>query len=609
MEFFGTLFGILGSLVQLLVIGGIIAAVVVLLRRRSAAQDEPGIGTIRRLYYYGLSFVALMFSASGVVMLVDYVADSFSGRELLSRGETQLAMALAITLVGTPIWLFHWWLAHKAVRRFPSETRALSRKVYLSLVLAVSAGLGAFGLVSLLRWSLGADSFDGLHLAFPLAWGGVWVFHWYVEGLEVPRTEAANSIRRLYVYGTSLAGLVMLLIGLGIILRHLVWQAYDAIFAPQVLLPGEGNLWNDHTQTALALFLVGGVFWWWHWHRVSRGDQDSVLCQVYLHLFGILGGALTVVTTLSILLFRILQWALGEGEAAGAEEQFRFLPAALAALISGAALWGYHWAVVRQESATGVVGSPAARQVYRYLLTALGLGTLAAGLVVLFGVVIGVIAPESGEALLRADWWWNPLASAVTMLLVGAPLWGFYWAGLQREAGAGLMKRTGLPRRGFIYLVLGIAVLAVLGNLSVLLFMFFRDVLEGQLSAQLVQDAKWSIGALLTAGAVSVYYWLVLGEDRRAMPAMEEPFTGALPVRKAVIALATEAAQPLLRRMEAQFEVPVRLWQRLDPDTEVPSLTDEELRATQERIAEAPGDRVLLTIDASGVRVVPYREV
>jgi len=53
----------------------------------------------------------------------------------------------------------------------------------------------------------------------------------------------------------------------------------------------------------------------------------------------------------------------------------------------------------------------------------------------------------------------------------------------------------------------------------------------------------------------------------------------------------------------------VRLWQTLDPDAEVPTVTDEELRAIHERIAEAPGDRVLLTIDASGVRVVPYREV
>ena len=595
-------------ILPLLVIVVIIAVVVVLARRHSGVEDEPGVGTLRRLYYYGLSFVALMFSASGAVMLVDYVADSFGGPELLARGVTQLAMALALILVSMPIWLFHWWLAHRAVRRFPSETRALSRKIYLSLVLAVSAALGAFGLVSLLRWLLGGDSFNGLHLAFPLVWGAVWGFHWYVESQEVPRTGTADSIRRLYVYGASLFGLGMLLVGLGIILRHLAGQVYDALFATQVLLPGQGTLWNGATQNALALFLVGGVFWWWHWHRVSRGDVDSVLRQVYLHLFAILGGAATVVVTLSILLFRILQLVWGEADAAGVAEQFRFLPAALAALISGGALWGYHWAVVRQESATGAVESQAARQVYRYLLAALGLGTLSAGLVILFGVVLGVIVPQSGQDLLRVDWWRNPLASAVTMLLVGVPLWGFYWSGVQRDAESGLVERSSLSRRIFIYLVLGVAVIAALGNLSALLFMFLRDLLEGQLSTQLVQDAKWSIGALLTAGAVSVYYWLVLREDRRAMPAPEAPTAGALPVRKAVIALATEAARPLVRRLEAQLGIPVRLWQRLDPDAEVPTLTDEELRVTQERIAEAPGDRVLLTIDASGVRVVPYRE-
>jgi hypothetical protein len=542
-------------------------------------------------------------------MLVDYVADSFGGAEILSRGTTQLAMALALILVGTPIWLFHWWLAYRAIRRFPSETRALSRKVYLSLVLAVSAALGIFGLVSLLRWLFGGDSFNGLHLAFPLVWGAVWGFHWYVDGQEVPRTEAGNSVRRVYVYGTSLYGLVMLLVGLGILLRHLTWQAYNAIVATQILLPGQGSLWNGTTQNALALFLAGGLFWWWHWHRVSRGDLDSVLRQVYLHLFAILGGAVAVVVTLSIVLFRILQWALGEADVAGAAEQFRFLPSAVAALISGGALWGYHWAVIRQESATGGVEPLAARQVYRYLLAALGLGTLAAGLVILFGVVIGVIMPQTDQELLRSVWWRNPLASAVTLLLVGLPLWGFYWSGVQREAGADMAERTALSRRVFIYLVLGAAVLAALGNLGVLLFMFLRDLLEGQLSVQLVQDVKWSIGALITAGAVSVYYWLVLREDHGMIPALEETSTGALPVRKAVVALATEASRPLVRRIEAQIGVPVRVWLRLDHVAEVPSLTDDDLRAIQERVAEAPGDRVLLTIDASGVRVAPYREV
>ena len=184
------------SLVPLLVIGGIIWAVVALVRRRSGGEGEPGIGTLRRLYYYGLSFVGLMFSASGAVMLVDYVADSFDGGQILSRGQGQLAFALAITIVGTPIWLFHWWLAHKAVRRFPSETRALGRKVYLYLVLAVSGALGAFGGISLLRWLLGADNFHGLHLALPLVWGGVWGYHGYVGRQEVTRTDVGETVHR-----------------------------------------------------------------------------------------------------------------------------------------------------------------------------------------------------------------------------------------------------------------------------------------------------------------------------------------------------------------------------------------------------------------------------
>jgi hypothetical protein len=600
--------GLFGSIVPLLVIGGIIWAVVALVRRRSEEGGEPGIGTLRRLYYYGLSFVGLMLSASGAVVLVDYVADTFDTGQILSRGQGQLAFALAITIVGTPIWLFHWWLAHKAIRRFPSETRSLSRKVYLYLVLAVSGGLGAFGLISLLRWLLGADSFNGLHLAFPLVWGGVWGFHWYIGRREVPNTEIGESVHRVYVYGASLGGIVMLLVGLGITMRQWIGQVYDAIFDVQVLLPGRVTLWNDTSQSALAVFLVGGMFWWWHWHRVYRGDLDSTLRQVYLHFFAILGGAATVTATLSILLFLILQWLLGEADTAGEAEQFRFLPAALAALVSGGALWGYHWAVVRQESATGAPGSLAFRHVYRYLLAGLGLGTLAAGLVILFGVVIGVIAPQSGQELLRADWWRNPISYAATLLLVGVPLWGSYWSGVQRDVGAGLLDRTDLTRRIFIHLVLGAAVLAVLGNLSALLFMFLRDLLEGELSAQLVQDAKWSIGALLTAGAVSVYYWLVLGEDRQAAPEQEKFPTRAPPLRKVVFALASEAARPLVRRLEEQLGVPVRLWQRLDSDAGAPSLTDGELRATQQRIADAPGDRIILIIDNSGVRVVPYRE-
>ena len=256
-----------------------------------------------------------------------------------------------------------------------------------------------------------------------------------------------------------------------------------------------------------------------------------------------------------------------------------------------------------------VGGLLAARRVYRYLVAALGLGTLATGLVILFPVVLGVLVPEARERLAGTDWWRNPLTLAITLLMVGAPLWSIYWFGAQREVkAAGTEERTVLSRRVFIYAVFGIAVLVTLGNLSALLFMFLRDLLEGELSTQVLRDAKWSIGMLLMAGTVSVYYWLVLQEDRRAVPAAEEAPTVAPRVQKVVIALASEEARPFVKGLEARLGISIRLWQRLDPDVGAPAVTEEDLNLAQRLITEVPGDRILLIIDTSDIRVVPYRE-
>ena len=602
-------FGIIFNFIPLLVIVGIIAAIVAAVRRRSGAEEEPGIGTLRRLYYYGLSFVALMVAATGIILLVDYVADRLFGPKVLADGEIQLALGLALTLVGTPIWFLHWVLAQRAIRQFLGETRGLSRRVYLYLVLGISGVLAAVGLVSLLRWLLGDGSFNGTHLAFPLVWGGLWAFHWRVEDLEGQTTELARSVRRLYVYVTSLYGLGMLTTGVGIIVAQLFQEGYGALFATEFLLPSRETLWSDTTRIGIAVALVGGVYWWWHWHRVYRGDTESVLRQVYLYLFAILGGAIAVVVSLSILLFGVLQWLIGQPDVTGASAHFQFLPSVMAAVVTGAWVWGYHWAVVRQEAPIVVGGMLAARRVYHYLVAALGLGTLAAGLAILFPVVLGVLVPEARERLTGTDWWRNPLTLALTLLVVGTPLWRFYWFGAQREMKAGgTEERTALSRRVFIYGVFCIAILVTLGNLSALLFMFLRDLLEGELSTQVLRDAKWSIGMLVMAGTISVYYWLVLQEDRRAVPATVEAPTGAPPVRKVIIALASEASQPFVQRLEARLGMPVRLWRRLDPVVGVPAVSEEELSLTQGRIAEAPGDHILLTVDASGVRVIPYQE-
>ena len=601
-----------GGLIPILVIVGIIWAIVVLLRRRKGGEEplDPGIGTLRRVYYYGLSFVALMVAATGVILLVDFAADGLLGPQVLSGGETGLALGLALTLVGTPIWLLHWKLADRAIQQFPSETHALSRKVYVYLVLGTSAALVAFGLVGLIRWLLGADNFDGLHLGFLLVWGGIWAFHWRLEDMVGQPTETTRSVRSLYVYITSLYSLSMLVVGIGVILWQLLREAYEVLFVTEILFSTSATLWSDTLRTGLAIALVGGGFWWWHWHRVARGDQSSVLRQVYLYLFAILGGAAATVVSLSIILFGVLLWLIGVPDAAGAAAHFRFLPGTIATLVSGVGVWGYHWAVVQRESRLAPEGFVAAQRVYRYLVASVGLATLAVGLVFVFSVVVDLLVPEAGRKLAGDGGVGNDLALAVTLIVVGGPLWGFYWFGAQRAAEAGGPEERGvLSRRVFIYGIFGVAILFALGNLITLLFMFFSDLLEGQLSVRVLQDTRWSIGMLLMAGAISSYYWLVLQEDRRSMPPPEEAPTETPAVGKSIISLASAAAQPQVRRLESRLGLSTRRWQRLDSEAGAPSLSEDELSAIAERIAQAPGDQVLLAMDSSGVRVVPYQEI
>jgi len=351
------------------------------------------------------------------------------------------------------------------------------------------------------------------------------------------------------------------------------------------------------------------LLWWWHWHRVARGDTNSQLRQVYLYLFAVLGGAATVVITLSLILFNVLQWFIGEPGSAAASAHFSGLPGMIAALAPGASLWGYHWAVVQQESLISTGRWQAARRVYRYLVAALGLATLSVGLVMVFLVALGVLIPQAGAQLSDAQWWRNPLVLGITLLMVGVPIWSYYWFGVQREVAMGpVEERAALSRRIFIYGVFGIATLLVLGNLSALLYMFLRDVLEGGLSRQLLQDARWSIGTLLMAGAISVYHWLVLQEDRQEIPASQETGAQGVPVARDLIALTGQSAQASVRGLESRLGVPIRVWRRLDGG-DAPGLTEEELDAVRDEIINAPGNCALLIVDASGVRVLPYREI
>ena len=110
-------FGLLtGTLFPIAIIGAIVYAIVQWRRRQAPLEPvDPGIGTVRRLYFYAVSFVALMVAANGLVQIERYVLEGLFGGDVLSPSRSGLAIGISLAIVGLPIWGFHW----RMVQRYP----------------------------------------------------------------------------------------------------------------------------------------------------------------------------------------------------------------------------------------------------------------------------------------------------------------------------------------------------------------------------------------------------------------------------------------------------------------------------------------------------------
>ena len=575
-------------------------------RRRDFAEVDPGIGTVKQLYFYGVSFVALLMAANGVTLVIAYVLDSLFGGPVISPSGEMLFWGLALTLVGLPLWGFHWWVIRKYVRDLPVETRSVVRKVYTYFVLGVGVGFWVFSGAEVLRWLFGVGSvgqFDGYTWAALPIWGVLWVYHWRYEAEEGQPTPETMAPRRLYLYIWSGAALVMAASSLALILHALLGEVYDGLHSGSAVA-GRG-LDSVPLRQWLAFLLVGAPVWAVHWLVFARDDLDSTLRQVYTYPFAILGGVVTVLVSAGLVIYRFLEWHIGVSEFDSATVQFRVIAGAGASIIVGGGVLVYHWLEARREAAGPALEPQTASRAYPYALAAVGLVTLVVGATILVQASVGVLGDVGRTAVAGRELWKNAVSAGLTMIVLGGPLWGYYWWDIQRQVGAdGLEERSGLPRRLLIFAALGVGMLALLGSFTHLAYVFFREVAEGNLSVVL-RDAKVSIGIILPVAVFLPYYWMVYREDRRIIS--EAGGVEALPERKAVTLLLAEGGGELLSGLEKALGYAITPLRSADPDIVVPELSETDLPELVLRIGEAPGMNVLLVPDGATLRVLSYR--
>ena len=594
----------------LVIIGLIIYAIYAMVSRRRRGRGleaiDPGIGIVRRLYFYIVSFVALMVAANGLMIVVMWILNGLIGDKDLSESTTPLAAGAAMAIVGLPLWIFHWRTVQRHVADLPVETHFLIREFYIYPVLGVAIGISIGASVSGLQWVFGSESFSGFPWAALIVWPALWAFHWKIESREGQPTWETLGMRRLYLYLVSLVTLVMVAVGFGVAIHHILLEAYESLASLPLLLQSKAGLWRDSMRTALALVLVGGGAWGAHWLYFARRDAGSTLRQIYLYVFAILGGVVTILVSLGIILYGALVWLMGGSGDDTAAAHFRFLPGALAALSIGIGLWGYHWMVAQREAEVSPDESQRVYKTYAYILAALGLGTLAVAVGTVMTTFIGIVVESAREDLTEPDFWQNQIALVIILGVVGAPLWGYYWTYIQRQVHIGdAEERNSLPRRIFIFAVLGAGVLALLGSVSFLIFVFLRDALEGELALTVLREAKVAIGIIVAAAMFLPYYWMVYRQDRRAQPEVEV-VASERAVRKVVTVLVNEGGGSFVRDLEASLGYEVELLRWADPDASQPQLSEAECRELARRIGEAVGENVLLIPDGAEVRVLSY---
>ena len=593
------------ELLILLAIVGLVIFLVAAARRRQGDAD-PGIGTLKRLYFYSVMFVTLMMAANGVMVVVTDLLERLFGGAVVASSSNRLAWGLALVIVGLPLWGFHWRAMQRHMADLPVERNSILRKLFIYLTLGVAVGLLISGSVGILNWALGARDFSGFPWAAVIVWSAVWWLFWRVETREGQHTVDTRGVRRLYLYLVAIVTLTMVAVAAVRLLQEVLTAGYTSTFSVQVLQPSGSGLWTTGMRTSLVLAVVSGVVWAAHWLRFASRDHESHLRWVYLYVFAILGGAVTALAAAGVLVNRILEWVVTAPGSSPAVDHFGVLPGVIASFSVGVAVWLYHWWTVQREAAGSKRQAVRARRIYIYILSALGLGTLAAASFTAINTSLALLSERSRSLVSGEDLWKEPVSLAVTLAIIGAPIWWYYWREAQRRVDVDQAEeRTALARRLYIFAVLGLGVLAMVGSVSGTLFVLLRDLLDTGLSIDTLRDIRPAIGIALTAGIVLPYQWSVYRSDRDAAPRPEAPGPAPRTVKQ-VSLLAREGSDEFLRGLEEALGHSVEALSWADAEAVAPSMTEQGLSDLARRVNEALGRRVLLLPDGNDFRLLSY---
>lgn len=483
--------------------------------------------TVRRLYFYLVALISIEVVIWGLINLLR----SIVGQTVGGTAET-LASALALILVGLPIFVFHWlWVQRQAARDDEERTASLRAIFFYGILIGTLIpmfqnllALVNRTLLEVMRLVPGRALFGGTQTAsdnlIAIVINGVVVLYfWNLLRGEWERLPAKSSFadaRRLYRYIWVLYALLMVIFGAQQILSYIFFVPSDVL----------GELTRETIVNGVSLLLIGTPLWVYAWNVVQRSvAQDSVEHESNLRLAILyilaLSGVITVLTAGATVLHTVIATLLGTPWVTA--DFVNAIGAPIAIGVPLGAIWAYYgtWLNRHIDSISEPVRQAGMKRVYYYILSALGLGGTFLGVAMVFQFIIDLLTGGyyfQVSTPLRSD-----LGRALGVTIAWLPLWIITWRSLQAEAAApgdaGDHARRSIVRRAYLYLALFTGVIGGMVSAVAFVYRLINTALTGSGDSGFLPALLNDLRLVVLFAILLIYHLIVMRRDGRSAAA------------------------------------------------------------------------------------------
>ncbi len=474
--------------------------------------------TVRRLYFYTVALISLEVVLWGSINLLRSIID-----QTIGGGAEALASALALILVGLPIFLFHWQWTQRVSARDPEEKTASLRAIFLYSVLIGTLIPVVENLLALIN----RNSLEAAHVARSTAIVGgsqtladniiaiaingiVALYFWNVtrgEWKTFRVKEDWADVRRLYRYIWVLYSLIMVVFGVQQILCYL-------FYVPSGIL---GEVGHGTFINGLALLILGTPVWFYSWRVIQASMADAAERESNLRL-GVLylvalGGVITVITTVALFLDIVIRKLLGAD--ISTSDFIRQIGGPISIGVPLGAVWAYYgyWLNRHIESIGDAVRQSGMKHIYYYVLSILGLGAAFTGVALLIKFMIDILT----GGLIMSDALSSQLAAAISLIVAWLPLWLGTWIPMEAQAimknDIGDHARRSNIRKAYLYLALFAGVIGGMTAAVALVFELLKALLTGQTDSSFLTTILNDLQLLVLFVVVLIYHLIVLRRD------------------------------------------------------------------------------------------------